>query len=373
MTRAIFEDVSNNVKSEPRAGEANRRKQRNARWLCIWLGIVAALVILMVLVGGATRLTDSGLSITEWKPIMGAIPPLSAQDWQIAFDKYRQIPEYTLVNKGMNLSEFKVIYWWEWGHRQLGRLIGLVYVVPLVAFLAMGVIPKHWRLKLIGLGLLGGLQGAIGWWMVASGLSERVDVAPIRLAIHLGTAFIILGLLLWFIFKLRLEDWQLLQASRRRHTGRAQWAVALVGLTFAQIFAGALVAGLDAGQWYVDWPLMNGYILPPESFDLRPLALNVIENHALVQFNHRTLAYVLLIAMLVFFVLSRRAEGRQERTWATYGLCILLLQTGIGISTVLHAAPFTWALAHQAGGVIVWCVMLRMCFVMRYPAAIDFK
>lgn len=373
MQRSIFEDVSDTKKSAPKAGEADRIKNRNAKIIRIWLMCVAALVVIMILVGGLTRLTDSGLSITEWKPIMGAIPPLSAEDWQIELEKYRQIPEYALVNKGMTLSEFKVIYWWEWGHRQLGRLIGMVYILPFVVLLTMGIIPKYWRLKLLGVGLLGAVQGGIGWWMVASGLVGRVDVAPIRLATHLGLAFVILGVLTWFILQLRMEDWQLLQAKRRRDPKRATWAGVLVALTFTQIFAGALVAGLDAGQWYVDWPLMNGEFLPTESFDLSPFYLNLIENHALVQFNHRMLAYTLLLALLVFYGLTRRAQNRAERDWSTYGLMIVLIQAGIGIATVLKAAPLEWALAHQAAGIVVWIVMLRMRFTMQYPPATEFR
>lgn len=375
MARPIFAEVSSDTLTPPsKAGEADRRQERNRRILIAWLICVAVLVITMILVGGLTRLTDSGLSITEWKPIMGALPPLSQQDWLIAFEKYKGIPEYSIINSSMTMEQFKVIFWWEWGHRQLGRLIGLVYVIPFVVFLIAGIVPRHWRMKLANLAILGGLQGMIGWWMVSSGLSERVDVAPIRLAVHLGLAFVILGFIVWFIFMLRLEDWQLLQARRRRHTTRATWAGVLVTLTFIQIFSGALVAGLDAGQWYIDWPLMGGEILPSESFDLRPIVLNLIENPALVQFNHRMLAYSLLVFAIIFYIGVRYyAQTRQERQWAGISLLILLAQAMIGISTVLNAAPLEWAIAHQAGGIIVWLVILHTKFVIQYPRAVQFK
>ncbi|MEM8742807.1 MAG: COX15/CtaA family protein, partial [Pseudomonadota bacterium] len=254
--RSIFEEVAQSpdaVRAQTQPGAAEDRRSRSRRAIAVWLMLLFALVVVMIGVGGATRLTDSGLSITEWRPITGALPPLSAADWDAEFEKYKAIPEYQLVNRGMSLAEFKIIYWWEWGHRQLGRVIGLVWAVGFLWFLARRAIPPGWTRRLFVLGLLGGLQGAIGWWMVASGLTGRmVDVAAYRLAVHLGLAFVILGLIAWYVFQLRRDEVGLLQSRRRALPGPRGWGAALVTVAFAQILLGALVAGLDAGRGYID-------------------------------------------------------------------------------------------------------------------------
>ena len=216
--RPVFEEVSETRPSEtvaPQAGLIDRGGQGGRGPIRVWLAILFVMVMAMIIVGGLTRLTDSGLSITEWKPVTGAIPPMNAADWQSEFDKYREIPEYQLQNKGMSLSEFKVIYWWEWGHRFLGRMVGLVWAVGFFWFLGRKQIPRGWTGRLVGLGALGGLQGAIGWWMVSSGLSgEMLDVASYRLATHLGLAFVILGLIAWYFLSLGRRDVDLMQARR---------------------------------------------------------------------------------------------------------------------------------------------------------------
>ena len=252
----------------------------------IWLYAVCATILLMVIVGGATRLTDSGLSITEWKPIHGAIPPLGAAQWAVEFDKYRQIPEYRHINRGMSLDEFKTIYWWEWGHRQLGRFIGLFYAIPLAIFWLTGALDR--RLKwLLGIGLLlGGVQGFIGWWMVSSGLVDRVDVSQYRLAVHLGLALAILAYLFTIARSLYPLD------RERPFVPRAvsNLSVVTVGLIFTQILLGALVAGLDAGLTYNTWPLMDGKWIPNGLATLSPAWLNFFENITMVQFQHRAMA-----------------------------------------------------------------------------------
>ncbi|MGB0497895.1 MAG: COX15/CtaA family protein, partial [Rubricella sp.] len=305
--RSIFEDVGTGAKSAPEAARPSGPRA-NRRGIAIWLTVLFALVAVMIAVGGLTRLTDSGLSITVWNPIMGAIPPLSAEDWAREFDLYRQIPEYQLQNRGMSLSEFQFIYWWEWGHRQLGRVIGLVWFIGFLWFLLRRQIPSGWTGRLFLLGVLGGIQGAIGWWMVASGLTgSMLDVASYRLATHLGLAFVILGLIAWFVFELRREPVELLQARRQRQQGLMRLTGWFIPLLFVQILLGALVAGIDAGRSYTDWPLMAGAVIPPEIFELSPLWTNFFENAALVQFNHRVLGYIVLAFGVFVWWRARRS------------------------------------------------------------------
>ncbi len=246
------------------------------RMVQAWLAVMAFLVLCMIAVGGATRLTDSGLSITEWQPLLGAIPPLNEAHWLEAFDKYRQIPEYHLVNKGMSLEEFKFIYWWEWGHRFLGRLIGLAFALPLAFFAWNGMLRPGALPKYLGVLALGGVQGAIGWYMVSSGLVDRVDVSHYRLALHLSVAFLILGLLVWLAMQLRDAP----VGSRSQALPAAATAIAglIVAIVYAQVALGAFVAGLKAGLAYNTWPLMNGRIIPDDLFALSPWLVNFVEN-----------------------------------------------------------------------------------------------
>jgi heme a synthase len=321
----------------------------------------------MVLVGGATRLTDSGLSITEWAPVMGVVPPVSDADWAGAFAAYQSTTEFQEQNAWMTLEDFKPIYWWEWAHRQLGRVIGLVWVAGLVWFLATRAVPRGWTGRLLLPGALGAVQAGVGWWMVASGLTGRLDVAPYRLMLHLGLAFAIFALLAWLALRVRLDEVTSL-AARRRRIGRVMaWTGWLGALVFVQILSGALVAGLDAGRGYVDWPLMEGSFLPPEAFDLAPVWHNVFENPALAQFDHRILAY-LLVAVTAVFAWRARTGHRVVRRWVLLTVAAVFVQAVIGIATVLHAAPLGLALLHQAGALLVVFVLLRARFAAAYPS-----
>ena len=363
--RAIFEDVGTEAEAGTARTPAARREARGA--IAAWLWSLAGLVALMVLVGGLTRLTDSGLSITVWDPVMGAIPPLSDADWQAAFDAYKTTTEYQQQNSWMTLADFKPIYWWEWGHRFLGRLIGLVWLVGLVAFLATRTIPEGWTWRLVLPGLLGGVQGAIGWWMVHGGL-DALDVPSYRLATHLGLAFVIFMLLVWTALKIRLEPVALMQARRQRAHGAAGWAGILVAAVFLQIVVGALVAGIDAGRSYVDWPLMQGEFFPSGSFELTPVWRNFFEDAGLVQFTHRMLGYAVLLLGLVFAWRAARPGLKALRARGMWVAGALFAQVVIGIVTVMNASPIEIAIFHQAGALVVVWLLMRARFAAMYPS-----
>lgn len=335
-------------------GNAGVAGQRSSTPVRVWLLAVALLVGLMISVGGATRLTGSGLSITEWKPIMGAIPPLTDADWHEAFEKYRQIPQYVQINRGMSLEAFKRIFWWEWSHRFLARLVGVAFFVPFVAFLALGYIRRSFVPQLAGLFALGGLQGAIGWYMVASGLSERVSVSQYRLALHLGLAFIILAGLIWTA--LSLDDDKDARVERGAHWGGA---VLLCLLAFLQVELGAFVAGMKAGLAYNTWPLMDGQLVPAGLFIMQPWYVNPFENAMTVQFNHRVVAYLLAIVTgwHVWRVLSGAATPAQRASALTLGAATLL-QIILGIWTLLAQVPLILGLVHQAGAAVLFAVAI---------------
>ena len=328
-----------------------------------WLAIVALLVLLMIIVGGATRLTDSGLSITEWQPILGAIPPLTEAHWLEALEKYRQIPEYQLVNKGMSLDEFKVIYWWEWGHRFLGRIIGLAFAIPLAVFAWRGMLRPGALPKYAGVLALGGLQGAIGWYMVSSGLVDRVDVSHYRLALHLSVAFLILGLLVWLAMDLRDEN---TTHSGHLPTNAATLALLILFVVFAQVALGAFVAGLKAGLAYNTWPLMNGQIIPDDLFVMSPGLINFVENATTVQFNHRLVAYLVVALGLwhVMSILQSKCSG-EIRTSAILLAAGLLAQMVLGIVTLLYAVPIGLGIAHQGFAAIVLAIAVRHLWLVR--------
>ena len=368
--RSIFEEVGADASQKPVAKggmiDAGKRGARGA--IRIWLMILFALLVVMIAVGGLTRLTDSGLSITVWAPLSGAIPPLSAEDWQREFDLYRQIPEYQLQNQGMTMAEFQFIYWWEWGHRQLGRVMGLVWALGFFGFLLFRKIPTGWTRRLLLLGVLGGLQGAIGWWMVASGLTgTMLDVASYRLATHLGLAFVILGLIAWYVFLLGREERDLMQARRSREAKLFSMSTGLLHFTFLQILLGALVAGIDAGRTYNDWPLMAGGFLPPFPFEIEPIWRNFFENAGLVQFMHRIAGYLLFIFGIVVWLRSRKSANADTRFRFNAVMAVLLLQMVIGIVTVLYMAPWQIAITHQFGAVVLWVLILRARFGAGYP------
>ena len=369
--RAIFEEVSGSKqeKTVSAVGLIERNSQENNRVaIQIWLKILFTLVVVMILVGGLTRLTDSGLSITEWRPITGALPPLSSENWLLEFEKYKQIPEYELQNKGMSLSEFKFIYWWEWGHRQLGRVIGLVWLIGFITFFALRKIPNGWTGSLLFVGILGGLQGAVGWWMVSSGLAgTMLDVASYRLATHLGLAFVILGYLTWFILLLGRSEKILLQSRRNMDPKFVSLSTGLLHLTFLQILVGALVAGIDAGTNYVDWPLMAGGFLPPDPFELSPWWRNFFEDDGLVQFMHRMIGYTLFLFCLFAWRRSRSSGNSTLKFSFNVILAIAFFQMVLGISTVMYAAPWEIAIIHQFGAILLWIFVIRARFVTKYP------
>lgn len=343
---------------------------RHARALRLWLGTLAALIIVMILVGGATRLTDSGLSITEWQPVVGVIPPLSQSDWDEAFAAYKTIPEYAELKRGMSLDEFKTIYWWEWAHRALGRLIGVVFLVPFVAFWIAGRIPPSLLPRLIGLFVLGGLQGVLGWYMVKSGLTERTDVSQYRLAAHFGLALVILGYTLWLLFGLGRA-----RGVRAASRGRsAMWVAGFVlALVFVQMLAGALVAGLDAGMGYNTWPLINGAFVPQGLAEASPWYLNLFENPLTVQFNHRMLGYAVVLAALgqLAWLGLRRAPPLlgSALTLALFAL----LQAALGVWTLLLSVPIALGLAHQAGAIAIFAVALYHFWLARNEAHVASK
>ena len=330
----------------------------------VWLYTILGLIFAMVVVGGATRLTDSGLSITEWKPILGAIPPLNNADWQIAFDKYRLIPEYLEINKGMSLAEFQFIFWWEWGHRFLGRFIGLVFFIPAVIFWVLGWLPNQLKPRIAILFVLGGLQGAVGWWMVASGLVDRVDVSQYRLATHLSLACFLFAGVHWVALGLKPRE-----AQGNRALSRAGWA--LFVLVFIQIFAGALVAGMDAGLAYNTWPLMDGGLVPDGLGVMEPFWLNSFENAKAVQFNHRLIAYGLWILALVHAVwVTCKAVSARVKASAWFVFAVVTMQALIGIATLLLAVPLDVALMHQAG--VLSVLMVLVCHLRHVEGSYDF-
>ncbi|MEI2385902.1 COX15/CtaA family protein [Breoghania sp. JC706] len=338
---------------------------RDRKWIRLWLYAIVLLVFGMVMLGGATRLTDSGLSITEWKPIHGTIPPLSQSDWDEEFAKYKLSPEYERVNKGMSLDAFKRIFWWEWAHRFLGRFVGFAFFVPLVFFWATRRIEPWLKPRLVTLFAMGGFQGAIGWWMVASGLVDRVDVSQYRLAVHLTVACGILSYALWLAQRLSPRNDEISAgappAARRR-------AFLLVGLGLLQIFLGGLVAGLHAGLTYNTWPLMDGDLVPSGLLMMKPAWVNFFENITTVQFQHRCGAY-LLLAVALWHWWSLRASGASRRLkWgAGHAVGAILIQAALGITTLLLVVPFGLALAHQALGVLV--LMTLVVHASRfYPA-----
>lgn len=320
-----------------------------------WLVLLGLMVYAMILVGGATRLTDSGLSITEWKPISGALPPFGEADWIALFEQYKQTTEFQVQNSAMTLQEFEFIYWWEWGHRLLGRVIGLVAVAGFVAFMLKGWLKAGWGYRFGVLIFLGGLQGAIGWWMVASGIGETdlIDVAAYRLMTHFCLALLIIGLIVWF--------WLMLGARADR-TPKVQFSGALAlfaCLIFLQMASGALVAGLDAGRTYTDWPMMDGSFLPAGYWEAELGIRNIFENVATAQFNHRIIAYVIAIATVG---LALTYKGRLG-DFGLIGLLVFIgLQIAWGVFTLVHAAPLELALMHQAIGVVLLIMSIRSAY-----------
>lgn len=330
----------------------------------LWLWSIAALIFIMVLVGGATRLTDSGLSITEWQPIIGAIPPLSEADWQKAFSLYKTIPEYSHINPDMTLEGFKKIFWWEWAHRFLGRFIGIAFLIPFLVFWARGLLHKAHMPWFIGLFILGGLQGALGWYMVKSGLVDRVDVSQYRLAAHLALAVFIYGLVLWLLFRDGLHKVQ--SAPSQSARGLRLSAGLLCASLFLQIILGAFVAGLDAGHSHNTWPLMDGQLIPDGLLIMSPWFVNFFENVLTVQFDHRILAYVIFIWALGHFIVSVNKDVHTLQ--AASVLFAIIGQIALGIWTLLAQVPISLGLLHQAGALIALALALyHYCYLRAAP------
>jgi heme a synthase len=335
----------------------------HTRAVKLWLYAVAALVLAMVLVGGATRLTESGLSITEWKPVMGVVPPLNEHAWQTEFEKYQAIPQYREMNSGMSLEQFKTIYWWEWTHRLLGRVIGAAFLLPFLFFLARGWVAPSLQPRLWFIFGLGALQGAVGWWMVASGLADRVEVSQYRLATHLLLACLIYVALIWTARVLPRETGEGNHVWHDRG-GTVAWhiragALGLLAFILVQLYLGALVAGLRAGYAYNTWPLIDGAFVPDAArlfFDV-PLWRNFFENILTVQFDHRMLGYVIFVLALIYALdVARTLKERPARAGAFLLFAAIALQVVLGIATLLLVVPVPLALLHQAVAMLVLSV-----------------
>jgi cytochrome c oxidase assembly protein subunit 15 len=319
-------------------------------WIAAWLWLVALMVFATVIVGGATRLTDSGLSITEWQPIVGTIPPLNETAWREAFSRYQTIPEYQLVNKGISLSQFKTIYWWEWTHRFMARAIGMVFLLPFVAFWLSRRLPRRLIPMLSFVFVLGALQGGLGWYMVKSGLTSRVDVSQYRLAAHLTLASILLAVIVWIALGLT-------SPARRLHDGRGYRALILIGLVLAQITIGGFMAGIDAGLVTASWPDMNGKLVPDGMFILSPWWRNLFENALTLQFNHRVGAYFIAGFTALHVGLTYRSGALPDLVASALALLgVVLVQFCLGVATVIAAVPFELALLHQAGALLLLVV-----------------
>jgi cytochrome c oxidase assembly protein subunit 15 len=336
----------------------------------IWLLTVAALIALMVVVGGATRLTESGLSIVEWKPVTGALPPLTDTQWNAAFEAYKKIPQYQALNAGMDLAQFKTIFWWEWSHRLLGRVIGVVYLLPFLFFLWRGALGAELKRRLWVIFGLGALQGAVGWWMVASGLSQRIEVSHYRLATHLVLALLIYASIVWTLRRLGARE-PLAVSARLRIT-----SVVLVAVTFVQLYLGALVAGLRAGLVYNTWPLIDGAFIPAGArlwFDT-PWWRNLFDNTLTVQFEHRMTAYA-LFALAILHALDALRSSRAAVSGTLWLVAAVTLQATLGILTLLYQVPIPLALSHQAVAIAVLtlAVMQAERLAPRHAAAVSHR
>ena len=367
--RNVFEDTGSDIKvhaAEKGAIEQGESSGRGA--VAVWLWMLIILIVAMITVGGLTRLTDSGLSITEWDPVMGAIPPLTTSAWTAAFDAYKTTAEFTFQNTAMNISEFKIIFWWEWGHRQLGRFIGLIWFGGFTYLLVSGKLPKNLRLAVLLIGPFIGVQGLIGWLMVNSGLDGvRVDVASYWLMMHLGAAFALLGYIYWIAQISGLREVDLLQSRRIREHKLFGMSTGLMHFVALQVLLGALVAGIDAGRNYTDWPLMAGSFLPPDLFSLTPWWRNFFEDDGLVQFIHRMSAYFLFFYAIIVVRRARLSAHQVTRSAFMTVMILLLFQVVLGIITVLNSSPWSLAIFHQFTAILLWLAVVRGRFLAGYP------
>jgi heme a synthase len=359
--------------SESLTATRNNAARHGTRPVAIWLFVCCAMIFAMVVIGGITRLTWSGLSITEWQPVMGAIPPLSAADWQAEFAKYQQTSQYKLLNTGMSLADFKTIFLWEYVHRLWGRLIGFVYLLPFLYFLIRGRIPRRLAWPLAGIFGLGFAQGALGWWMVESGLANRIEVSQYRLTAHLALALVIYAATLWTALGLitptsALPDQRRREASAASGWGLRRGAEAVLCLVAITIVAGGFVAGLNAGLTYNTFPLMDGQFVPAGYAQLAPFIRNWFENVAAVQFDHRLLAETTVTSVIVLWLAARHATlPHPARVALNALLAIALLQLSLGISTLLLVVPIPLAAAHQAGAVLLLTAVIVFRHRLRAP------
>ena len=321
----------------------------------VWLLAVALVILAMITIGGLTRLTGSGLSIMEWNPILGTLPPLGDAQWQDVFHKYQQITQYKVEHQGMSLEAFKGIFWWEWSHRLVGRLLGVVFAVPFLWFAWVGAIKRTEWPRMLLLFALGGLQGFIGWWMVSSGFEVRTSVSQYRLAIHLGAALVLLIAILWIAL-------EYLRGTEGK--GDAKRGYVLVALVYAQMLLGALVAGLHAGLIYNTWPDMNGRVLPEDPFFSAPWWINFFENPGLAQFDHRIGAYIVAGAAAWIYARGVKLTGWAKKT-AKLVAAITVFQIGVGITTLLMVAPEALAAAHQVTAALLLSAAVWHAFELR--------
>jgi cytochrome c oxidase assembly protein subunit 15 len=333
------------------------------RQIASWLLICAVVIFGMILLGGVTRLTNSGLSMVEWRPLMGAIPPLSEEAWQESFEKYKQFPEYRKVNLGMTVDEYKSIFMYEYLHRLLGRLIGVIFLVPMLYFAIRGRIRPGLMPKLLVLFFLGACQGLLGWYMVKSGLVDNPRVSQYRLTAHLGLAFAIYAYMFWLALGLLSPPGSGAAGPARRYAG---WALALVGVVYLMILSGGLVAGTRAGFAYSTWPLMGGTFIPPGLYAGTPAWLAAFEDITTIQFNHRMFAYLVFVLLMTFaIVVWRRTADRKARVALGLMVAALLLQVTLGISTLLLHVPLSLAAAHQGGAVLLLSATLYLAHSLR--------
>ncbi|MDA1089295.1 MAG: COX15/CtaA family protein [Proteobacteria bacterium] len=333
--------------------------------IAAWLFIVSAMVFFMVVLGGVTRLTESGLSMVNWHPVTGWLPPMGQAEWDAVFSAYRKSPEYLKVNHGMSLADFKTIFWYEFLHRLLGRLIGVAFFIPMVVFWIKGWIDRRLAPKLIGLFVLGGLQGVLGWYMVKSGLVDRPDVSQYRLAAHLGLALVILAAMLWVALGLVRPAPAIAPDQGLK---KAVWVV--LSLITVTALSGAFVAGLDAGHIYNTFPLMDGGFVPDGMFDLSPVYLNFFENITTVQFDHRILAEATFVAIMVFWWRAGRAALTPAQALASKALALVaMVQVGLGIATLLLVVPVPLAALHQTGALVLLCIGVWLAHEFRNPGA----
>ncbi|MBE9516470.1 MAG: COX15/CtaA family protein [Proteobacteria bacterium] len=329
----------------------------NNKHLAIWLLVVCALIFTMVVLGGVTRLTRSGLSMVEWEPIMGIVPPIGQEAWQETFDKYKQFPEYQKINKGMDLDEFKSIFWFEYSHRVLGRTIGIAFLVPFLFFLFKGYIRKPLIPKLVIMFILGGLQGVLGWYMVKSGLVNKPHVSQYRLTAHLSAALLIYGFMFWVALDLLMERSKLAASNgltRLRQLGLITSATIVI-----MIMSGGFVAGTKAGLVFNTFPLMSGQWLPPGGMSMSPWYMNLFDNLATIQFNHRLIALLLFLMVPIYWLMAHKSELDRHTRLGFHALLIMLcVQVALGISTLLLAVPVWLGATHQAGALVLFAMAL---------------